>query len=64
MVELTAAIAEAATLTGTLVVGGADAVHLASALTLVDADPILISWDIRLRTAAMEAGVVVAPTHV
>lgn len=65
VVEITAGIsAAAAALAGRLVVGGADAVHLASALALVDADPILASWDIRLRTAAMGAGVAVAPDHV
>ena len=62
MVEVTAAVAEAAaTLAGTLVLGGADAVHLASALTLADAAPILVAWDVRLRTAALEAGLIVAP---
>ncbi|MEO7443145.1 MAG: VapC toxin family PIN domain ribonuclease, partial [Acidimicrobiales bacterium] len=39
----------------------ADAVHLASALTLVEADPILVAWDLRLRTAAVAAGLRVAP---
>lgn len=62
VVELTAAVsAAAATLAGRLVLGGADAVHLASALTLADAHPILVAWDSRLRTAALGAGLVVAP---
>ena len=65
VVELTAAVAtEAATLAGRLVLGGADSVHLASAFTLVDAESILVAWDGRLRTAALAAGIVVAPSHV
>lgn len=61
-VELTEAIASAASaLAGWLVLGGADAVHLASALTLFEAEPILVAWDARLRTAAVKAGLVVAP---
>ena len=62
VVELTAAVAtEAAALAGRLVLGGADAVHLASALTVVDADPILVTWDRRLTSAALEAGLAVVP---
>lgn len=62
VVEVTEEVAEAAAmLTGTLVLGGADAVHLASALVMVAADPILVAWDNRLRAAALEAGLVVAP---
>ncbi len=62
VVELTAGVAaSAAALTTRHVLGGADAVHLASALTLADADPILVVWDRRLRTAALETGLVVVP---
>lgn len=62
VVELTAAVAAgAAALARKLVLGGADAVHLASAMTMVDAAPILVAWDVRLRTAALEAGLAVAP---
>lgn len=64
IVELTSAIATtAATLSDTLVLGGADAVHLASALAMVELAPILVAWDARLRTAAEEAGLVVAPAN-
>lgn len=62
VVELTASIARsAADLAAYLVLGGADAVHLASALTLAEAEPILATWDGRLRAAAVAAGVSVAP---
>lgn len=62
VVELTADIAEeAASLAGRHAVGGADAVHLASAMTMVEAAPILAAWDARLRTAAVDAGLAVAP---
>ncbi len=65
VVELTPAVAdEAARLAGRYVLGGADAVHLASAMTLVEAAPILVAWDIRLRTAAQGAGLAVAPARV
>lgn len=64
VVEVTAAIAiDAAALAGRLVLGGADAVHLASALALVEADPILVTWDQRLGSAAVEAGLAVVPGH-
>lgn len=65
VVELTPAVAgAAATLAGRLVLGGADAVHLASAMLMVDAEPMLAAWDVRLRTAAMEVGLLVAPDRV
>lgn len=64
VVELTRDLAVAsATLAGKFVLGGADAVHLASALVLADAEPILVAWDGRLRAAALEAGLVVAPAR-
>lgn len=62
VVELTEHLAEAASaLAGRLVLGGADSVHLASALTLAEANLVLVTWDRRLSTAAVEAGVTVAP---
>lgn len=62
VVELTTAVAtEAAALAYRLVLGGADAVHLASALTVVDADTILVAWDRRLTSAALAAGLAVVP---
>ena len=65
VVELTAEVAaDAATLAGRLVLGGADAVHLASAMTMIEAVPVLVAWDARLRTAAVQAGLIVAPRDV
>jgi uncharacterized protein len=65
VVELTTEVAEAAaTLARKFIVSGADAVHLASAMTMVEANPILVAWDVRLRTAALEAGLAVAPSRV
>lgn len=62
VVEMTDQIAdEAGELTRDLVLGGADAVHLASALTLLAADPVLATWDQRLWAAGRAAGLVVAP---
>ncbi|MGH9113531.1 MAG: type II toxin-antitoxin system VapC family toxin [Acidimicrobiales bacterium] len=62
VIEVTADVAaDAATLAGRHVLGGADAVHLASAMTLVEAVPVVVAWDVRLRTAAVDAGLVVAP---
>lgn len=62
VIELVAPVADAAAeLARKLVLGGADAVHLASALTLAEADPVLITWDLRLRAAALETGLLVAP---
>lgn len=40
---------------------GADAVHLASALALGDASVIVATWDQRLATAALAAGLSVVP---
>ncbi len=62
VIELTEHLTEvASTLAGRMVLGGADAVHLASALTLAEADLVLVTWDRRLSTAAVEAGLMVAP---
>lgn len=64
VVELSEAVAiAAAALTDRLVLGGADAAHLASALTLSEIDPVLVTWDLRLHTAAGETGIRVAPAH-
>lgn len=64
IIELTPSLAmSAADLASRFVLGGADAVHLASALILADADPILVAWDLRLRSAALQAGVNVAPSE-
>ncbi len=62
VIELTVAVAtDAADLARRLLLGGADAVHLASARTLSAGDPILVSWDHRLSVAAVEMGLSVAP---
>lgn len=61
-VELTAEVADSA---ATLVVDhglrGADAVHLASALALGDAEVVVAAWDRRLHAAAVAVGLAVAP---
>lgn len=63
VVELTSSVAaDAADLGRRLLLGGADAVHLASARTLGAGDPIVVSWDRRLSSAALEAGLSVAPS--
>lgn len=63
LVELTSDVADgAARLAGEHDLSGADAVHLASALSLAASEPILISWDRRLATAALEVGLSVAPS--
>jgi predicted nucleic acid-binding protein len=63
VVELTAEIADhAARLAVAHPLGGADAVHLASALTLQAAVPVLVTWDGRLATAAASAGIAVTPS--
>lgn len=65
VVELTGAVASAAAeLTAEHVLGGADAVHLASALTLADTGPVVVAWDARLRAAALDAGLRVAPASI
>ena len=62
VVEFTPRVAaDAADLVRRLVLGGADAVHLASARTLSGGDLILVSWDRRLAAAALDAGLSVAP---
>jgi predicted nucleic acid-binding protein len=56
-----AVAAQAADLCAVHVLGGADALHLASALALVGADPVMVTWDRRLHAASRAAGLVVAP---
>lgn len=40
---------------------GSDGVHLASALELADADPVVAVWDTRMAAGALEVGLRVAP---
>lgn len=61
-VELTQAVsAHAGDLAGRRALGGADAVHLASLLALESPDVVFAVWDTRLRNAATEEGVIIAP---
>ena len=61
-VELTAAVQERARgLATDHGLRGADAVHLASALTVDRSKLVVAAWDQRLRAAAIEAGCAVAP---
>jgi uncharacterized protein len=39
----------------------ADAIHLATALAVIEADSVFVTWDKRLRLAAAQAGLVSAP---
>lgn len=62
VLELTPAIAaDAANLARRLALGGADAVHLASARAAGSGDLVLVSWDRRLARAAHDAGLPVSP---
>lgn len=62
MVELGPSLAGmAAHLTVAHALAGADAVHLASALALDRADPVLAVWDSRLHAGARAAGVRTVP---
>jgi len=63
-VELTAAVERhAGGLTRSYALGGADAVHLASALAIGDPDVIVAVWDRRLHAGVSAAGVRVAPAE-
>jgi uncharacterized protein len=63
-VELTAAVQEhAGRLARVHALGGADAVHLASALAIGDPGLVVAVWDRRLHAAALAAGLLVAPAH-
>lgn len=62
VVDMTAAVATAAAkLAERLVLGGADAVQLSSALTVAAGGTVLVTWDRRLADAAIECGLAVAP---
>lgn len=61
-VDVTAAVAlHAGELAKDHALGGADAVHLASALAMSDRSLIVAVWDRRLHTGALAAGLGVAP---
>ena len=63
LVELTAPLAQRAVeLTAAHALSGADAVHLASVLTLRQAGPVLAVWDARLHAGARAAGVRTVPS--
>lgn len=62
LVEVSAAVADdAARLTADHTLAGADAVHLASVLTLAQTQPVLAVWDKRLHAGARALGVRTAP---
>ena len=62
VIELSEPVASAAAdLSSLYVLSGADAVHLASALAVLEGDAVLVAWDHRLRKAAVAAGLAVAP---
>jgi uncharacterized protein len=61
-IELTPRIAESAgDLCRDHALRGADGIHLASALQLVDADPVVAVWDSRLAAGAVTVGLRVSP---
>ena len=41
----------------------ADAIHLATALAVMEADSVFVTWDKQLRVAAVQAGLVSAPAE-
>jgi predicted nucleic acid-binding protein len=64
VVELSSLIGQrAGQLTGEHLLRGADAVHLASVLTVGASDCVLAVWDQRLRAGATAAGVQVVPDN-
>jgi predicted nucleic acid-binding protein len=64
-VELTDIVeSQAGDLAGAHALSGADAVHLASALTVDDPDLVVAVWDRRLHRACRVAGLAVAPAEV
>jgi predicted nucleic acid-binding protein len=64
VVEVTSEIAAtAAALVDAQVLGGADAIHLASA-RLFGAEAVMVAWDRRLHTAARAFGLVVCPPEI
>jgi uncharacterized protein len=52
---------QAADLAADLHLCAADAIHLATALAVVEADSLFVTWDRRLRLAAVQAGLGSAP---
>lgn len=61
--EVTPEIAgRGADLAGTHPLGGADAVHLATVLTLRDRDLVIATWDRRFSAAAAAEGIAVVPS--
>lgn len=63
LVELTPRIADrAARLAGEHSLSGADAVQLASALSMTAAAPVVVCWDRRLAAAALDVGLAVVPS--
>lgn len=62
VVELSPQIAElAGALSDEAILGGADAVHLASAVLLGGDETVVVTWDKRLRAAALSLGLAVGP---
>ena len=62
MIELTRAVEDhAGELTGRHALNGFDAIHLASALTLAEAAPIVATWDARLLRGAQAEGLRTLP---
>jgi predicted nucleic acid-binding protein len=56
-------IDRAADLTVSYDLRAADAIHLATALAVMEADSVFVTWDRRLRLAAAQAGLVTAPAE-
>lgn len=56
-------IDRAAALTVDYDLRAADAIHLATALAVMEADSLFVTWDRRLRVAAAQAGLVTAPAE-
>jgi uncharacterized protein len=54
---------QAADLAADLHLRAADAIHLATALAVMEADSLFVTWDRRLRLAAIQAGLVSAPAQ-
>lgn len=64
MVELTRELEEAAgELAQHHALSGSDALHLAAALTLTEAEPVVATWDRRLLRASQESGLGTMPAN-
>jgi predicted nucleic acid-binding protein len=62
VLELTDDVARAAgDVSDALGLRGADAVHLASALSIAVGEFVFVAWDLRLRSAAVDSGLAIAP---